>query len=87
MNLNDWKVVVRAAFPSLIRVITHEISCTLLVNGAAMEASAYESEIPESACLSAIQSLAPSPHIPTRVFIVSCNKSTRIAFPSGDILA
>jgi len=37
----------------------------LLVNGAAIDASASERLIPASAYLSAAQSLAPSPHIPT----------------------
>ena len=40
MNLNNWKEVVRAAFPSIRRVTTQRMSCTLLVNGAAIEASA-----------------------------------------------
>ncbi len=51
--------------PSLIKVITHAISWTLLVKGAAIDASASERLIPASAYFSAMQSLAPSPHIPT----------------------
>jgi len=57
--------VVKEAFPSLKRVIMHEISVTLLVKGAAIEASASERLNPASAYLRAPQSLAPSPHIPT----------------------
>lgn len=87
INLNAWKVVVKAALPSLNKVITHEISCTLLVKGAAIEASASDKLIPLSAYLRAIQSLAPSPHMPTIVCIVSWSLSTSYAFPSGDILA
>ena len=40
MKLNNWKEVVRAALPSIKRVITQRMSCTLLVKGAAIEASA-----------------------------------------------
>jgi len=58
-----------------------------LVKGAAMEASASESEIPMSACLSAPQSLAPSPHIPTSVLQKSYKFYTKIALSSGAILA
>lgn len=38
---------------------------TFDVKGAEIEAYVYESERPIYACLSAPQSLAPSPHIPT----------------------
>tara|TARA_B110000285_G_scaffold231832_1_gene301430 strand:- start:2525 stop:2722 length:198 start_codon:yes stop_codon:yes gene_type:complete len=64
MNLKAWKVVVKAALPSLSKVITQEISWILLVKGAAMEASASERLMPASAYLRAPQSLAPSPHMP-----------------------
>jgi hypothetical protein len=57
-------VVVKAALPSLSRVMTQEMSWTLLVKGAAIEASASERLIPASATFRAPQSLAPSPHIP-----------------------
>ena len=43
----------------------HEISWIWLVNGAAMDASASERDTPTSAYLSAPQSFAPSPHMPT----------------------
>lgn len=65
MNLKAWKVVVRAALPSLRRVMIQEMSWILLVNGAAIEASASDKLIPASACFNAPQSLAPSPHMPT----------------------
>ncbi len=65
MNLNPEKVVANEHLPSNKRVITQEISCTLLVNGAAIEASASDRLIPASACFKAAQSFAPSPHIPT----------------------
>lgn len=48
----------------LINRGTQEMSNTRLVNGAATEASASESETPTSAALSAPQSLAPSPQNP-----------------------
>ena len=41
-----------------------------LVNGAAMLASASDRDKPMSAVLSALQSFAPSPHIPTTVSLV-----------------
>jgi len=57
------------------------------VNGAAIEASASERLIPASAYFKAMQSLAPSPHIPTWTIISSCNNITKSALSSGDILA
>ena len=47
--------------------MTDEISLILLVNGAAIEASASDKLIPASAYFNAMQSFAPSPHIPTLV--------------------
>ena len=58
------------------------MSFTLLVKGAAIEASASERLMPASACFRAPQSFAPSPHIPIYVFIVSCNNSTSTALSS-----
>jgi hypothetical protein len=49
-------------------VITEEISLTLLVNGAAIDASASDKLIPASAYFNATQSFAPSPHIPTLAY-------------------
>ena len=43
----------------------HEMSGMRLVNGAAIDASASLNETPISPVLRALQSLAPSPHIPT----------------------
>ena len=57
-------MVVSAALPSLNNVIMHDISYTLLVKGAAIDASASERLSPALAYLSARQSFAPSPHIP-----------------------
>ena len=48
--------------------MTDDMSCALLVNGAAIEASASERLIPASAYFKAVQSFAPSPHIPTLSF-------------------
>lgn len=76
-----------AAFPSLSKVTTQLMSYTLLVNGAAIDASASDKEIPTAAVLSAPQSLAPSPHIPTCIYSLSCIVSTSSALSSGDILA
>ena len=44
---------------------THEMLSTFDVKGEATDASASDKEIPACAVLSAPQSLAPSPHIPT----------------------
>jgi len=41
-----------------------EMSWILLVKGAAIEASEVDKEMPVSAVFKALQSLAPSPHIP-----------------------
>ena len=38
------------------------------VNGAAIDASASDRDKPISATFNALQSFAPSPHIPTRAF-------------------
>ena len=58
------------------------------VKGAAIEASASERDKPTSAVLSALQSLAPSPHIATIISLFSFWISvTSIALWSGDILA
>jgi hypothetical protein len=64
MNLNAWNEVVREAFPSFNSSMTQLMFYTLLVNGAAIEASASLNEIPTSAVFRAPQSFAPSPHIP-----------------------
>lgn len=61
----SWKVTHNEDFPSLNKVINGEMFDFKDVNGAAIEASASERESPISADLSALQSLAPSPHIPT----------------------
>jgi len=78
---------VRDALPSLKSVITQDMSYTLLVKGAAIDASASERLMPVSAYLSAAQSLAPSPHIPIIVLRISCSKSIKRDLSSGDILA
>ena len=69
--LKDWNEEASDAFPSINKVITDEMSLTLLVNGAAIDASASDKLIPASAYFNATQSFAPSPHIPTLVFIYS----------------
>lgn len=50
----------------LISVGTHSILGFLEVKGEATEASASERDIPACAVFRAPQSLAPSPHIPTK---------------------
>jgi hypothetical protein len=64
MNLNTVKQVTREARPSFSKVIIGLIFGTFDVNGAAIDASASDKERPTSAVLSALQSFAPSPHIP-----------------------
>jgi hypothetical protein len=67
MNLRVYIVVARHDFPSFNNVKTQEISFILLVKGAAIEASDSERDIPTSAVFKALQSLAPSPHIPINI--------------------
>ena len=66
MNLNVWNEVVRDALPSHNKVIIGEMLNSFDVNGAAIDASASDNDKPISATLRALQSLAPSPHIPTK---------------------
>lgn len=68
MNLKVVNEVASEALPSIKRVIIGEMLKILDVNGAAMLASASDKERPTSATLRALQSLAPSPHIPTNAF-------------------
>ncbi|RNA36474.1 hypothetical protein BpHYR1_045069 [Brachionus plicatilis] len=56
--------VTKAARPSLIVVGTHSILGFFEVNGLATEASAFDNDMPDK--ITAPQSLAPSPHIPTK---------------------
>jgi hypothetical protein len=86
MYLKQLKLVTRAARPSLMTSTTHPMSCVLLVKGAAMDASASDSEMPTSAAFKAAQSFAPSPHISTQS-PSDCSRSTTSFFSSGDILA
>lgn len=86
MYLKQLKLVTRAARPSLITSSTHPMSGVLLVNGAATDASASDSDTPTSAAFNAAQSLAPSPHMRT-VYPISCNRSTTSFFSSGDMRA
>lgn len=60
---------------------------TFDVNGAAIEASDFDREIPTSAAFSAFQSLAPSPHIAIISLVSTCSSWTNDAFSKGDILA
>ena len=66
MNLMTPKEVTRAERPSRITRGTHSMLGLLEVKGEATEASAFESEMPAFAALSAPQSFAPSPHMPTK---------------------
>ena len=86
MYLNIPNVVIRAHLPSLISLVTHEISVTFDVKGEATEASNSDKEIPTDALLSAAQSFAPSPQKQqTKSRFSYC--STRIALQSGDMRA
>lgn len=87
MNLKVVKDVAKEAHPSIKSVTTGEMLKIFEVNGAAIEASASESESPMSATLSALQSFAPSPHIPIKALELPWRASTRLAFPSGLIRA
>ena len=62
--MKQEKLVTKAALPSFRTCKTQEISNYIDVKGAAIEASASDSDIPIFAVLSAAQSFAPSPHIP-----------------------
>lgn len=65
MNLKHKKFAASAARPFYSKVITLEMLRIWDVNGALIDVSVSEKSSPESACLSALQSLAPSPTIPT----------------------
>ena len=77
----------REARPCLSNITIADMLGVLDVNGAATEASASESERPTSARFNAVQSLAPSPHIPMISSVSFCISSIIFAFCSGDILA
>lgn len=64
--LNSEKDVASAQRPSRMSRGIHEMSCFFDVNGAATLASVLHRDTPVSAVFSAAQSLAPSPHMPTR---------------------
>ena len=87
MNLKVLKEVVRAQRPSRKRITIQEMSWIWEVKGAAIEASASDNDTPTSAYLSAPQSFAPSPHIPTSVLQKLYKLATSVALSSGDILA
>lgn len=59
---DQWRRVIREWY--LITSGTQVMSNTLLVKGAATDASASDSDIPTSAAFKAPQSLAPSPQNP-----------------------
>lgn len=61
--LKREKLVARPALHYLINSTTADILKTLEVNGAEIEASAWDNDNPTSACFKAPQSLAPSPHM------------------------
>ncbi len=63
--LNKEKLVAKPALHYFINSTTAEMLMTFDVKGAEIEAYAWESERPTSACFNAPQSLAPSPHITT----------------------
>jgi hypothetical protein len=65
MMLKSEKFVAKPDLHSLINSTTAEMLITFEVNGAEIEAYAWDKESPTSACFRAPQSLAPSPHITT----------------------
>lgn len=65
MILNREKLVAKPALHSFNNYTIEVMLVTWEVKGAEMEASACERDSPMSACFSAPQSLAPSPHIDT----------------------
>lgn len=88
MNLKHVNDVVNAALPYLSNSGMHDMSYTVLVNGAAIDASAALNDTPMSADFNAPQSLAPSPQNPTNGFrLLFCNYNIKLAFSSGLILA
>jgi len=87
MNLKVVNDVAKEALPSMSKLTTGEMLNILDVKGAAIDASASDKERPISATFSALQSFAPSPHIPTSAFELPYNASTNPAFPSGLIHA
>ena len=72
--------------PSRSTCGTHEMLHVVLVNGAAIDASASDKLTPTSAAFNAAQSLAPSPHIPTHLPSLAI-ASTMSCFCSGRIRA
>lgn len=63
-NLNILKLVTNAARPSFSKWITDEMFLWNDVNGDATLASASDNERPISEIFKALQSFAPSPHMP-----------------------
>lgn len=70
MILNREKLVARPALHYLISSTIDDMLVTWEVNGADIEASAWDKDNPISACLRAPQSFAPSPHM--EVFFPIC---------------
>ncbi len=71
INLNTEIAVAIEALPSFRSVIIAEMFVTFDVKGAAIEASLSDRLKPASAHFNALQSLAPSPHIPTVILKIS----------------
>jgi hypothetical protein len=67
--------------------MTQLMFLTCEVKGAAIDASASESEIPTSADLRAAQSFAPSPHMPMVYLQTLLNDCTSSSLSDGLILA
>ena len=87
MYLKHATDVASAARPSRMSCSSGVMFCVLAVKGAAIDASASLSDSPTAAALSAPQSLAPSPHIPTTRPRASASTSISCCFCSGDIRA
>lgn len=71
INLKIDTAVAIEALPSLSSVTIAVILLTFEVNGAAIEASLSERLNPASAHFNALQSFAPSPHMPTVMLKIS----------------
>lgn len=87
IHLKHWKDVTKAHRPSLSSSKKELMLNLLDVNGAAMDASAFESAKPMFASFSAAQSFAPSPHIPTMLLFYFRIEETSSDLCSGFIRA
>jgi hypothetical protein len=83
MNLKQAKLVTRAHRP--YRIVSGTPESSLHVKGAASDDSFVLSDIPISACLRALQSLAPSPTMQTISSHTIYISATKLRFWVGDM--